>query len=95
MLRCRFASGVDLMRDAIDELAICGAPGWVRVDGGSVRRVWWYRCSFEEMDHADGQKLYLFCLLIVVEHMLVRTEFLRIHRLVFCWNRLRRLQKGY
>ena len=66
--RCRFASGVDLMRYAIDELAICWAPGWVRVDGGSVRRVWWYRCSFKEVDQADGQELGLFCFFIVVEH---------------------------
>ena len=51
------------MRYAVDELTVGGTPGWVRVDGGSIRRVWWYRCSFEEVDQADGQELYLLCFL--------------------------------
>ena len=52
--RCRIASGFNLVRDAIYEFAICWAPGGVRLDGSSVRRMWWYRCSFEEVDQADG-----------------------------------------
>ena len=64
--QCRFASGFGLMSDAIDELTRGWAPGGIRVDGSSVRRVRWYRCCFVEVNEADGLELCLSCFLVEV-----------------------------
>ena len=70
------------MCDAINELTRSWAPGRVRLDGGSVQRMWWYRCGFKEVDQADGLELCLSCFLIVVKQMVVGAEILRSHGMV-------------